>query len=527
MNEEMPHNTPEFRPKDGFTELPDDHWFEVMKRIDEKFTAEKPTPMDIRDNVLLELAEIPSGQYSALKIEQGVRGVGVRTDPKGDKAIAEYLTNRAGLLLPDTGETITSRELCDRYPDGLPEEVMQHLDEKMQKIIQTIYAYERFSRSHNDRAHPFDGTRPIHLHFLPGGAPVILVGYRHDDQSWQERHGQFLKEIGKEASVVALEGYEDDPFGTSLGVQWAHSNKGNYDELMKDLVQSRYLGTECLEPGFNGVFTEVDARDVSKVSLDSQEFVPGSRSFQFLLPDSFYEKYLAYLKREDPVFGNQIGTEERLGNLLMNQSTSEYGILENKSNHAYWDGKKYSEFPSISDVGEVSLVFTGNELGQRLYSDALAAIKLHLMGRMMNDGLIAKGPIVDYEGSEHISTKSFFLQYPEYAMRIVLRTLPELLAGQAEKLETNSETAALHAQRVFDHTDWEQVIREIFRIPLKEVAERKGDKYTVMRGENQRPLNEVHPDSWALEQILAAQPEGKNTVQDWVREMERLIEKMC
>jgi len=103
-----------FQPRDGFEELPEDYWFKINERIQEKFKGEHPSPMQIRAAVILELAGIPSGQYSALKTDEE----GKRIDPEGDKLIAEYLTNPAGLMLTGT-KGITSRDLRDRYPYGL------------------------------------------------------------------------------------------------------------------------------------------------------------------------------------------------------------------------------------------------------------------------------------------------------------------------------------------------------------------------------------------------------------------------
>jgi len=496
-----------FIQRKGFEELPDDHWFQIMSRIKEKFVSEKPSPMEIRANVILELAGIPSGQYSSLKTEEE----GKRTDPESDKIIAEYLTNPAGLMLSST-KGITTHDFRDRYPDDLPPDVSEHLDEKTRKIIAATYEFDWFSRRMSDGD---NSQGQIDLHFLPGGIPLFLVGYKHGE-GWQRKYRRQLQKIGKEASIVAIEGLGGKSPDVALESFWAEplEQKGDYDGLLKDLVLSEY----------SGLFTVVDGRDTSRVEMDNT----ASHHFP-VLPGSFYTKYLAYLKRENPKLGAHIFTVGNLRNFLEAQSTSISGIITEKRMLAGYEerqGKTYIAHPFNEDNGEVSFLPTGNEFGQKLYSDALSAIRLHLLGKMMNEGYIdPKGPIVDYEGRAHLSSKSFFLQYPEYAMEIVLRTIPELLAGKADKKWLNYFSAKLHAENVFDHTDWTQVICEIFRIPLKKVNDPNETEFNIMGGSHQRRMSEVHPDSWVLGKILENQPEGMRNVEDWTNKIEDIIEK--
>jgi hypothetical protein len=519
MKEIFPQNTSKNIHKEEFKELPDEHSFALMARSRERFSGEKPSPMEIRAAVILELAGIPSGQYSTLlQTENNANGEAARTDTEGDKVIAEYITNKAGLFVSGTKGIITD-DLRDRYPQGLPEEVLRHLDEKTQKTIKAIYEYGKYARENfPDTEKELEAQKPVILRFLPGGIPLVLVGYTHDSE-WQERYGRSMKEISKEASVVAIEGFVDKPLGGSLDMRWSDPSaqkKRDYDLFMKDLVKT----------GYSGVFSEVDGRDVSRVDVGSVEKFLWM--YELDLPDSFYEKYLEYLKRESPEFGNHIATPEELKNLLTAQASGMPWKDRDRITTAYQGGKKYHAHPSITDTGDVSLAFTGNELGQMIYTDALSAVKLHLIGKMMNDGFITpKGVIVDYEGSDHSPAKSFFLQYPEYAMEIILRTIPELLARQAVKMDSNRDSAEIHAKKVFDHTDWEQVIREIFRIPFKKVADPKPGRDSVEIGENQRPMIEIHPDSYVLDTILASQKEGEKNIGAWVKKMEELIDKFA
>jgi len=85
--------------KEGFEDLPETYWRDTMTRIRERFTGEKPSPMQIRAAVIFELAGIPSGQYSTLKTQDSETDEAVRTNKEGDKIVAENITNKAGLLL--------------------------------------------------------------------------------------------------------------------------------------------------------------------------------------------------------------------------------------------------------------------------------------------------------------------------------------------------------------------------------------------------------------------------------------------
>jgi hypothetical protein len=186
------------------------------------------------------------------------------------------------------------------------------------------------------------------------------------------------------------------------------------------------------------------------------------------------------------------------------------------------DGKQYYAHPSVSDTGDVSLAMTGNELGRMMFTDALAAIKIHLLGRMMNDGHIPKGPIVDYEGSKHLPSKSFFLQYPEYAMEVVLRTLPELLASRGVKLATNTQSVEEYTESILAHPDWATIIHEIFTIPLKQApGASTGRSDAESNTKYPEPLQDAHTTTYALDSILATHRQGANTVADWVAAMER------
>jgi hypothetical protein len=142
----------------------------------------------------------------------------------------------------------------------------------------------------------------------------------------------------------------------------------------------------------------------------------------------------------------------------MKQSTTNVGIFKRRK-EIIKDGKLYINHPYLTKEGKTSYKPTFLELGQALFGDALAAIKLHLIAKLMADGYLEKGPIIDYEGAKHISSKSFFLKYPQYAMEVVLRTVNELMAGKARNLPQIYE--------VFRNPNWGEIIKEIARLVFK------------------------------------------------------------
>jgi hypothetical protein len=290
------------------------------------------------------------------------------------------------------------------------------------------------------RNYKFDNT--VNYFRLPGGIDLFMKGYQHTP-GWQKVHGKYLKKINKQATIIAIEGFADVPFGKSLDIYWSSKEKqrGDYDKLMR----------EAVEAGFNGLFTEIDARDVSKINMD----------FISKLPSKFFKDYFSFLQKEHPSLAEKIGSAEKLENILKLLSLREGGIWE-RTKIIDKKGVRYTSSPYLSQKEETSFEPTFLELGQSLFTDALAAIKLHLIAKLMVDGHLPKGPIVDYQGAVHLSSKSFFLQYPEYAMLVVLRCINELMAGKVGKEEDLSEI-----YKVFQKPNWVEVTKEIFKLVFK------------------------------------------------------------
>ncbi len=411
--------------------LPDDFWFRVITRIYERF-GEDPIPMQIRAHAIIRALGIPSGQVSALTSTEAA----VRTDSKTDEVIAERLTNRAGVeTLP---EHISSSDILDLYPDGLPEELKQHLNSRIVEMFETRYEHATEMKELYGATEDGEFALAQEIYFrLPGGIDLLSIGYTHTPE-YQEIHGDYLERILKGASVIAIEGLTDSPYGKKNEERYQGSGKkyGHYDRLMHRAVRA----------GFKGLFAEVDARDARE---DWEDFMKVDESHSLPFMDDFYGKYLEYIRREHPALYAEIGSEDRFRNLLLLQLTCKPAKQVVHGGRSYYDCRAVgSDFEYVPDP-------EGLEFGQMLFSDALSAVKLHLIGRLMADGKISKGPILDFEGALHLSNKSFFLRYPEYAMEVVLRTLPELISyhGVEKIVEWDLE-----------HPDWPEIVRHIAKL---------------------------------------------------------------
>ncbi len=282
---------------------------------------------------------------------------------------------------------------------------------------------------------------PAHYFRLPGGIDLFLHGYVHH-RDWHQKYGPFLRAINKHAKVIAIEGFADKPFGESMDLRWSgpEFQTGDYDALMH----------EAVDAGFSGLFTEIDARDRSRINLDKISE----------LPPAFFEKYFTFLQREAPTLAEQIGSPPNLKKMLIEQSTTEEGLLARQV-EVYMRGIRYSNYPYVSKGGEVSSKPTFLELGEFIFTDALATIKLHQISKLMADGHIERGPIIDYCGSFHLNTRSFFLRYPSYAMEIVLRHPHILMAGRVKDLD--------EIYGLFDDPDWSEIVKEIARLVFRRV----------------------------------------------------------
>lgn len=460
-------------PEEKAEAIPEDHWFKVAERL-RKESGEIPDPLQIRAALIIEALGIPSSQYSALSQERyKAKPEELEKIKKKDKIIAKYLTNKAGVLI-DKKAGIVSRDFRDMYPNGLPQEVKEALEPGTLAIMEEEYKHLKHTKNKfGDTKDESKAEHAINYRRLPGGIPLFSRGYYHNEK-WQRNHGEFLKKINKHAKVICVEGFGDVPFGDSLDLRWSNQQvqQGHYDALMH----------EAADAGFKGNFAAINARDKSKIQMDADFFGEFPK-----LPSDFFKKYFEFFQKEHPILPEKIGSPENLEKALRAQSTTKEGESGKKSNRIIKKGRYYHNFTYLSKEGEVSLEPTFLELGQQLFGDALSAVKLHLIGKLMQDGHIEKGPIIDYEGADHLSSKSFFLQEPQYAMEVVLRTVNELMAGRVKE-----EGNIPEIYKVFENPDWSEIVKEIAKLAFKEV-ENDPSKSTAI-GPNQRKLIEKPVD---------------------------------
>jgi len=420
--------------------IPENYWFEIGKELYERL-GQIPDPLQIRAQSIVKALGIPSFPYSS--IEGGKRK---ESEIEKDKTIAEYLTNKPGILI-DKEKGIVSSDFRDLYPGGLPRKLKKALSPDTLEIMEI--EYEHLKEIKPDIKNWYEADRPIHYFRLPGGVDLFTKGYRHNAE-WQGRHGKYFQKMNKRAKVICIEGFSDFPFGESLELLWEHPDfqRGHYDKLMK----------EAVEGGFRGFFAEIDTRDESKIRMDN-----GSKKIFPDLPDAFFSEYFGYLKSEHPKLVEEIGSPERLKEYLVALSTTNEGVSK-RIERIFYEGKRYTMFPYCEKEGKAPSGPTLFEFGQHLSSDALSAIKLHLIARLMAEGKIEKGPIIDYEGANHLSSKTFFLKHPQYAMEVVLRTINEVMAGRIKegKIEEIYE--------VFRKPNWKEVVEEIANLAFKKLS---------------------------------------------------------
>ena len=126
------------------------------------------------------------------------------------------------------------------------------------------------------------------------------------------------------------------------------------------------------------------------------------------------------------------------------------------------------------------------------------------MNEAMNRGEIEPGILVDFQGSGHLSCKSFFFDNPAYAMEVVLANVHEILASHPEVEDTDD---VLEKLANMDSKTWQWVFEFIGKIPFAKVAEPTKTHNSVERGENQRPISE--PKFYSAIKHMNAEQEAK------------------
>lgn len=431
----------------NFESLPENYWYsEAAKNIWQK-SGEIPSALEIKAAAILKALNLPWGESSAIE----------SSEAKKDRIIAQYLTNRGGVWI-DKKRGVSSSDFRDLYPEGLPAEVKEVLDKRTLSIMEAEYAHTDYVRKRfGNTKEKIEADCPVYYFRLPGGVDVFLRGYIHDSR-WQKNHGLFLAEANKNAEVICVESYADLAYGKSLEWRWWASDDHPYSALMHDAVGA----------GFRGVFAEVDSRDRSKVFV-------GKLLAEDIFPRKFYVEYLNFLKRECPALAQLISSPQNLEKMLKSQAYSLEGLLK-KSKEVFYRGRRYSILDMRESEEEPISVVTFRELGERFFGDALVAIKLHLIANLMNAGYLQKGPIINYMGANHIPTIAFFLRYPQYAIEVILRAIPEVVAGDIEipdELITDqlaaNRFAADQIRSALQCPNWPQIIEKIGLLAFGEI----------------------------------------------------------
>ncbi len=172
--------------KEVFPTLPKDHWFKIAERLWKK-SGEIPDPLQIRASAIVDALGIPSGPYSALSQER--HKIDPKANPeewekikKKDKIIAEYLTNKPGVLI-DKETGIVSSDFRDIYPEGLPEKLKKVLDPNTAAIMEAEYKHaEDVRKRFGETEDELEADCTVHYFRLHGGIDLFSRGYVHDKQ---------------------------------------------------------------------------------------------------------------------------------------------------------------------------------------------------------------------------------------------------------------------------------------------------------------------------------------------------------
>jgi hypothetical protein len=339
------------------------------------------------------------------------------------------------------------------------------------------FSLEEWNQGSVPKAHESD--EPLEIRNLPGGNFLIMRGYRHMTK-WQKNFGDSrehqlgVADIYSGMKYVAVEGHFGKHLGESIPLYWGEDGKGDYDRLVKELVKN----------GFEGVFVEFDSRFDGKEGWDTLD--------EYNLTDKQAKILFGYITKFNPDLAKKIGTEERFVEFFHKQRTELGEFRESLSERevdaglkSIIDGTNHHASASVNRERNTSAVPTGFELGQMAFSDALSVIKMLIMNKAMNDGRIERGTTVDFQGSSHLSYKSYFFDNPQYAMEVVLTNIHEALASipGVENLDD-----MLKKLQYMDVATWREVLTFIGTFPFARVSNPGWIRNSVEVGWHQRPI---------------------------------------
>lgn len=458
------------------------HWFSVMDKIMER---EKPDyPIAKKAMIALDVMGIPAGEAAAVgpagKLREGDKPGAFATSKdefqagtKNERVIWEKLAGHPGIRLDENIVSIDPRDTV--FQDGkIPADLKKALGKNASAILAAkIGEQQRILREYGNTENIiYEADMPIVFYKLPGGSNIFSVGYIHD-QEWHSKHEKHLVEMSRHASILAIEGYEEMPYGESLLLRWKRET-GHYDALMRSAVSA----------GFDGSFVEIEPRgNRGEIEIDHTD------NYNFPnLPDKFLIAYAAYLEKEDPELFDDIRKSGGLNNALFAQSTTSEGLV-GRAKSKIQNGIRHYADSYFTPKGKTSYAPTGLEIGEKLFSDAVCAIRLHMMAKLQGEGKLPKGPILDFEGAAHLLSKDFFIRYPLYAMEVILRNPHFALIHTLGEDEDIEDVA-----RLFENPDLEEIIRNLGKLPFHEVED--DPKRTIETGLNQKRLIDQTMNFW-------------------------------
>lgn len=414
-------------------------------------------PLNIRINFVLDALEIPQTPFSS------------------SSEIEKYVNNiRPVILGIRKGAELGSYDFRDSYPTGLPVQLKEVIEREALEIITSQYEHlKKVKKNYYEKGDPFCLDTPIYWIYL-FDIPVFLKGSYHDLRSFKWHRSSFI-DINKHAKIISIEGGVNKPFKECLDWIWNDptGEKSFYTRLMRDAV---ILGK------FNGIFAQVDPRGSSIIRI--------KHDLPFLYPERFLKVYFNYLAKENPIFLNYLKSLKELKKFL-SQSSVWAKIL--KCEGIYYNGKSHvfipypasfikekvpSSFSSPSLpfplfffaslfhlTGESTFKPTSLEMGRTLFSDALSAIRLYLITKLMKDGYLEKGPIINYIGGGHLSFLYYFLKNPEEAMKVIFRSRYHLYEDEAKNFNELCE--------ILQKPNWPRDIEKLTTIEFRKVEEGK------------------------------------------------------
>lgn len=345
-----------------------------------------------------------------------------------ERVLAEQLTNHSGYSFNSGWSSLLSRDPRHFLRSRLSPDLLDTMDPNLAEIFRSEFKHHEAMKG---KTGSLNEVNPFAYMRMPGGIDLVMIGYIHTGL-WQNEHENFTSQVAKNAKVICIEGGTNVKYGDSLNLDWK-SRPSRYGDLMSQFSSSGYgdLMRKAVREGFDGLFAETDVRDRTKINLDSDEAV--FRTGFPKLPKGYFRNYLNYLQRYFPNDAERIGSEENLKEILKRLSTTDEGLKRYEKSNSIQNIHITSP-TFVSEDLELSSQMTGLEYGEGYFSDAMAAIKLHLIAKEMREGRIKKGMIVDFRGAAHLETTFFFLKNLYLGTITALKHPQFLLADRIAKV---------------------------------------------------------------------------------------------